>query len=398
MKIGIDLRPLQSHNEFRGIGRYISNLIYQLSRIDDKNYFKLYIYEGLDSPIEKLQVADSFNYEVKRIKKPKQKKCKLDIFFKQYQSIDQDAIKDIDVFFQPDINYGLPKKVRTVVVFYDLIPLLFKNKNKPNMYRGLSKLKVSIAENILYKKYVNSLNGYGKADKVIAISESSKKDLLAYDKSINSKNVSVVHLAVDNLGVTKANSNIKSKLPKDYILYVGGIDVRKNVIGLVKIFFDIKDEGHSDLKLVLVGKEFKNDPELKDLGWNEAIKSSPYKKDIILPGYVDDEQLRYYYKNAKAFVFPSKYEGFGLPVLEAMKEGTPVVAFNNSSIEEIAKGAAVLCNNDSEFKAGIENLLTDKNFSNSLIEAGYRKVNRYSWLETAKQTLDVIESVVIEKD
>jgi glycosyltransferase involved in cell wall biosynthesis len=165
------------------------------------------------------------------------------------------------------------------------------------------------------------------------------------------------------------------------------------VIGLVKIFFDIKDEGHSDLKLVLVGKEFKNYPELKDLGWNEAIKSSPYKKDIILPGYVDDEQLRYYYKNAKAFVFPSKYEGFGLPVLEAMKEGTPVVAFNNSSIEEIAKGAAVLCNNDSEFKAGIENLLTDKNFSNSLIEAGYRKVNRYSWLETAKQTLDVIESV-----
>jgi len=99
MKIGIDLRPLQSHNEFRGIGRYISNLIYQLSRIDDKNYFKLYIYEGLDSPIEKLQVADSFNYEVKRIKKPKQKKSKIGIFFNTYKPIHQDVVSDLDVFF-----------------------------------------------------------------------------------------------------------------------------------------------------------------------------------------------------------------------------------------------------------------------------------------------------------
>ena len=141
----------------------------------------------------------------------------------------------------------------------------------------------------------------------------------------------------------------------------------------------------------MAGKEFDNKRELTDLGWFDTLKDIKYKEDIIYAGYVDDSVLNALYKNAKVFAFPSLYEGFGLPVLEAMAAGTPVVAFNNSSIPEVAGDAAVLCKNHKEFVAGIEKIIDNEIFRKSLIQKGYKQAVKFSWEKTAKQTLKVLE-------
>ena len=142
-----------------------------------------------------------------------------------------------------------------------------------------------------------------------------------------------------------------------------------------------------------MGKEFKNERELYDLGWYRTVESSKFVKDIIITGYVEDEELVEYYKHAKAFVFSSMYEGFGLPVLEAMAMGAPVVVFNNSSIPEVAGDAAVLCNNDKEFVDGIAKIINDEKFRKLLVHKGYNQVKKFSWEKTAKETLKVIEDL-----
>jgi len=193
--------------------------------------------------------------------------------------------------------------------------------------------------------------------------------------------------------ISKKQLNKKYGINSDFLFYVGGVDLRKNIVGLAKIFFEYKIINKSNIKLVMAGKEFENRQELIDLGWYDAIKDSKYKKDIIHTGYVDDNELNALYKNAKAFVFPSLYEGFGLPVLEAMALGAPVVAFNNSSIPEVAGDAAVLCKNEKEFVEGIKKIVDDKKFTQSLIKKGYKQVKKYSWEKTAKETLKVIEDL-----
>jgi glycosyltransferase involved in cell wall biosynthesis len=143
----------------------------------------------------------------------------------------------------------------------------------------------------------------------------------------------------------------------------------------------------------MMGKEFKNQTELYDIGWYKNIVKSKFSQDIIMPGYVNDDQLIEYYKNAKVFVFPSLYEGFGLPVLESMSLGAPVVAFKNSSITEIAENAALLCKDNEEFIGAVKRLLENNKLRKSLIEKGYKQARKFSWEKTAKQTLEVIEDL-----
>lgn len=397
MKIGIDIRALQSHNEFRGIGRYISSLLSSITFIDSKNEYVFYVFSDRPNPLKKIKIPDTFSYKIENIEPIyKSHKVRLGIFYKENYPIDSNLVKGLDVFFQPDLNYGLPRGVKTVTVFYDLIPLLFWNKNKSKMYKGLRRVKISLADKILQQKYLSVLKSYRKADRIIAISNSSKNDLLKFSREINSSRVKTVHLGVDT--IPKRTGALDIKLPKNYLLYVGGIDLRKNITGLAKIFFEIKSQGYDDLKLVMMGKEFKNERELYDLGWYESVEGSNFLKDIIFTGYVKDEELVEYYKHAKAFVFPSLYEGFGLPVLEAMAMGAPVVAFKNSSITEIAENAALLCKDNKEFIEGVKSLLENNKLRKSLIEKGYKQAKKFSWEKTAKETLKVIEGLVKQED
>jgi glycosyltransferase involved in cell wall biosynthesis len=235
---------------------------------------------------------------------------------------------------------------------------------------------------------------YKKADRIIAISKSSKNDLIDKFPSIKPNNVLVTYLGANSSNATIQNTKKSTiirrlKLDQPFVLYVGAVDVRKNIVGMARMFFKLKSEFNTDLKLVMVGKEFTNKLELEELGWNDVVAKNKYRNDIVLPGYVSDSDLEVLYKQARAFVFPSLYEGFGLPILEAMQEGCPVVAFDNSSIPEVAGGAAILANSEDEFIKGVELLLRDNKKRDDLIEAGYKQSKKFSWTKTAKQTIEL---------
>ncbi len=398
MRIGIDLRPLQGHNKFRGIGRHISSTLEELVKLDKYNTYVIYEYSGLDDPMDFLKVPKSFRYSVQLVPQYHRSHMKgVGILFKQHKPLKLGS-EQLDVFFQTDVAYGLPKNVKVVAMFYDLIPYLYWNKDKLKQYSGLQKLKRTVADRILRQKYLAELKLYKKADQIIAISQASKDDLVNKFPSINPHHVTVSYLGVDSSGVNKvirSNGTLLKKLniSKPFLLYVGGVDLRKNIVVLAKMFLELKELGNTDLKLVMIGKEFSNTQELTDLGWYRAVSGNAYEKDIIFPGYVNDEELMQLYALAEVFVFPSLYEGFGLPVLEAMKAGCPVVAFNNSSIFEVAGSAAILASNNEEFMASIELLLHDKTKRNQLIKAGYSQIKKFSWKKTATETLNVLEAV-----
>ena len=396
MKIGVDLRPLQGNNKYRGIGRNILELITALSKIDSKNNYIFYTFEELENPIDSMVLSSEFKYKIKKFKYSNLSHKKfVGILFNEYSPVNVNG-DGLDVFFQTDMQYGLPKRVKSVAIFYDMIPFYYWNKDKINRHKGLRKAKIKTADRIIRERYLSVLRRYKLADRIIAISKSSKNDLVSHFKTIKPRDVTVALLGFNSqdkksVSLTKKQILEKYKIKNDYILYVGGVDLRKNIVGLAKIFFEYKAKNNNDAKLVLAGKEFDNIQELTDLGWLDTIKDSKYKEDIIYTGYVDDSVLNALYKNAKVFAFPSLYEGFGLPVLEAMAAGTPVVAFNNSSIPEVAGDAAVLCKNDKEFVAGIEKIIDNEIFRKSLIQKGYKQAVKFSWEKTAKQTLKVLE-------
>lgn len=400
--IGVDLRPLQGHNKYRGIGRHISSTLEELVKLDDRNHYVFYEYSGLDDPMDRINVPLSFKYVVRQVPQQNKNHIKgIGILFKQHKVLNLSKDK-LDVFFQTDVAYGIPKNVKVVAIFYDLIPYLYWNKDKLKQYSGIRKIKNVVADSILRQKYLFELRQYKKANKIIAISDSSKRDLIKKFPSIQENNVKVSYLGVDTIGVKKAtlsSANLLKKLrvSKPFLLYVGGVDLRKNIVGLAKIFSKLKKHGNDSLKMVMIGKEFSNIQELTDLGWYKTVKGSRFERDIIFPGYVSDEELMQLYSEAEVFVFPSLYEGFGLPILESMKAGCPVVAFNNSSIPEVAGKAAILANNEKEFIDGVNLLLHNKFSREKLIKAGYKQIKKFSWKNTAKDTLEIIMSAAKEQ-
>lgn len=393
MIIGIDLRPTQGNHKYRGTGRYIKSLLSEMISIDSTNRYVFYLTKNIDSVLDELEIPKSFQYDTiyVELKKPSSGKIKLIL------ENEHDTIKltknEVDVFFQPDIAFGLPNNTKTVTVFYDLIPLMFWNRDKVKRFGFKKRVKVTVVEKLLRAKYKRSLSMYKKADRIIAISNSSKKDLLGKFPSIKSKNVVVTPLGADSpiapIRNTKQSKIVQELKHQPFLLYVGAVDIRKNIVGMARMFFRLKSEIHTDLKLVMVGKEFTNKLELEELGWNDVVDKSKFKNDIVLPGYVDDSDLKMLYKQARAFVFPSLYEGFGLPILEAMQQGCPVVAFDNSSIPEVAGSATILANSEDEFVKGVKLLLHDNKKRNDLIESGYKQAEKFSWSKTAKQTLAV---------
>ena len=181
---------------------------------------------------------------------------------------------------------------------------------------------------------------------------------------------------------------------KNYLFFVSTIEPRKNIVTLIKAFEILKEkEENKTLKLILAG----------GLGWKyhdvlDAIEKSKYKEDISLTGYISKDEKEYLFKNAKCFVYPSLYEGFGLPILEAMARGTIVVTSNISSIPEVGGEAAFYLNdvhNENELANLIEKAFKlDEESKKVIIEKGYKQVEKFTWEKCAKETA----SILIEKN
>lgn len=229
-----------------------------------------------------------------------------------------------------------------------------------------------------------------KAKKVIAISQSSKDDIIKYYKIPENK-VKVVHLGLKNLSMQVATKELKEfGIGGKFILYVGTLQPRKNIARLIEAYSKLPKELQNENQLVVVGKK----------GWMyEEILNSPQKFDVesrvLFLDYVTDNDLPQFYKKAELYILPSLYEGFGLPILEAMRYGCPVATSNVSSLPEAGGDAAVYFDPEDvgDIAKTIEKVLTDKALREKMIEKGNIHYKKFTWEKAAGEVLRAVEEL-----
>lgn len=234
-----------------------------------------------------------------------------------------------------------------------------------------------------------------KAKKIITISNSSKNDIIK-TYGVKANKIAVIYPGIRKISVNERVLNMnelnkKFGIEGDYILFVGTLQPRKNISKLIEAFSKLKKQ---NLKLVIVGKK----------GWlYEDILNAPAKfgisEKVKFLDFVNDEDLPSLYKNALCFVLPSLYEGFGLPVLEAMQYGCPVLTSNVSSLPEAGGDGAIYFDpqNADDIAQKIEEVISNKNLREEMVKKGYNQVKKFSWKKTAKETLKVLEEVTNER-
>ena len=238
------------------------------------------------------------------------------------------------------------------------------------------------------------------AEQIISISQTSKLDI-EYWLNIPKERISVTYLAPDDvyhpkLGAEKdAVVRQKYQLPDEYILYLGGFDKRKRLTDLVDAYDYVKLASDANLPIVLAGKKPTPSPLFPDLdAYARERDSQDYLQWI---GYVDEADKPALYRMAKLFVYPSEYEGFGLPPLEAMACGTPVVAADSIINDEILESAAYLVDSPRTMAAAIIALILQKPFHEAMVNQGLAHVTKYNWRKTAKATLAVYQHVLSKR-
>lgn len=229
-----------------------------------------------------------------------------------------------------------------------------------------------------------------KATRVVTNSNNSRNDLLQYF-NISLDSISLVYWAVDDFFL-EPNSTQEASIDrprKDYILYVGSLEPRKNIKLLVESYVKLRKQFPAiKTKLVLIGGE-------NPLFAEFTLGTMEYKEDITLLGFVDEENLRSYYRNAKLVAYPSLYEGFGFPPLEAMASGTPVVTSTSSSLPEVVGDAALTVDatDATQLMDAMHQLLTDQKLRESLIRKGYERVRKFTWTRVARKILAIYHQV-----
>jgi len=355
MRIGIDISQIVYQT---GVSRYTAKLVEHLLTIDKKNQYLLYAGSLRQRKILKSFVA-SLPRPVKLVLSPLSPKL-ADVAFNRLNLPLAAWLGEIDVFHAS--NWALPNlNCPIVTTIHDLTFLKYPEDH-------LSSLVAAHKRHLAKAKR--------KAAAVIAVSQSTKTDLVSL--GFNARNIKVIYEAADSLFKPVENKSVLSKyqLTKSYILSVGTLEPRKNIARLIEAFTALKEKS---LELAIVGK----------FGWGEKTKPVP---GIKLLGFVPDEDLAGLYSNAKAFVYPSLYEGFGLPVVEALSCGCPVVTSLNSSLPEVAGKAAIYVDPKSvlSIAKGIKQAF---NQAGSLRRAGLIQAKKFSWEKTAKATLKVYREV-----
>ncbi len=390
MKIGVDLRPLQKETQFRGIGIYLRQLLLALSQLKNNHDYVFFVEQSLPDP----NIMTLFKRKrVVRLRPNRLARIRFIRAFVPKNRVIKTSSAEVDVLLEADGELGAPKDLRSVLVFHDIIPMLFRDDEIIKQSTGFRKLKRQLASALYGKKYAWFLQQYAKVSHILAISRNSLEDLRRYLPE--TKNVPATVIYHGGLQNKKGSEKRPASVPENslFLLYVGGIDVRKNIMGLLRDFLETK-KTYPNLKLVLVGKEFELTSQLNDLGWGKLLRG--HENSIIKTGFVSDEELMWLYKHASAFVFPSRYEGFGMPILEAMDAECPVITYKNSSIPEVAGDAALLINDGESMVPAILKLLKDQTLRKKLSSKGVAQAAQFTWHKTATQTLDLLERVARE--
>lgn len=234
------------------------------------------------------------------------------------------------------------------------------------------------------------------ADRLIAVSESTKKDILQWYPMVKEENITVVHHGFDaELFSVKRNEIEENRVKKllgidgGYLLYTGAIQPRKNLEVLIHAFGILKQQhGRENLKLVLAG----GDAWLSDQVHSKAMQS-PFEKDIFMPGQIAFGDLGHLMRGACAYTFPSLYEGFGIPVIEALASGVPTIVADNSSLREVGGDAVEYfdAHDANELAEKINLVLSDESLRQNMIARGMEHIKKFSWGKCARETLEVLK-------
>jgi len=270
----------------------------------------------------------------------------------------------------------------------------------PLFYRGKSIIHIhdlcfvvnpqwySFAFRTLYNLIIPQLAK--RATKVVTNSNNSKNDLLQFFR-LPAEKVSLVYWAVDDVFSLPPTQEVKDKryMEEDYILYVGSLEPRKNINILIEAYEKLRHEYPAiKTKLILIGGE-------SPLFASVQLKAREFRDDVIFKGFVTDLELGEFYRRAKLVAYPSLYEGFGLPPLEAMASGVPVITSSTSSIPEVVGKAAFLIDpkNREQLTKAMHRVLTDRTLRESMIKAGSQRVLRFNWYRVARGVLAVYYEV-----
>ena len=369
MKIAVHGSHLCQDRE-DGNQTYILNLFRAIREIDTENQYTFYY----NKPSNKKVEADNFEHKVHQAP------------FMWTQRVFPFLLRrdKPDVLFMPIqmLPFLKAKKQKSVVTIHDLAFLLY-----PETFPA--------KDAFLHKLYVRE--AITKADHLIAITEATKQDIIKF-YNINPNKITVVYHGVDRQrfrlmqkGEEHLVEEVKGKynITKPYLLYIGNVQPRKNIQGLIKAYQKIRKTTDHNYQLVIAGaKAWLVEEVMKEIG-------DSYREDIIFTGRFEDAELTPLLWGADLFVLPSFYEGFGLPILEAMACGVPTIVSNTPSLVEVGGEACLSFNPHSidDMAKVLDNVISDVNLREKMRQLGLQRVSNFSWINCAKDTVAVIKEV-----
>lgn len=371
MKIGIDGRAAKWYRG-TGIGTYTHQLISSLNTVDKNNDYLIFLPD--DSSLKDLNNNFHIDSVISSV---------TDNFWDDVRVPNLLGKKNMDLYHVPQNGVGLSENIycKKTITLHDIIPL--------RMPETVSEKYLRIFHDEL-PKIINSCEG------IITVSEFSKKDIIK-EFNFPKEKIYVTPLAAESIYTPISKVFCKKILTSRYqitdnfILYVGGFSPRKNILGLIEAFSNIPLTDRKGTKLVIVGRKGLSYEKYKQKTFDLKISN-----DVIFTGFVPLEDLPIFYNGCEMLVYPSFYEGFGLPPLEAMACGTPVITSNLTSLPEICEDSAILINpydiqnlSDSINRVLNDNLLMLSMFNKSLIRS-----MDFSWQETANKTIDAYKSML----
>lgn len=385
MKIAIDLTQIPADKT--GIGIYAFNLVREMCRLNatfGRFYFYFFVQDDDETFIR--LIKNSEKCTLIPVKNKTFRKLIPRFFFEQFILPHKCRKLRVDVIFSTHYTIPYFTRIKRVVAFHDMTFYLF-----PELHQRIKRL---------YFKTLIPLS-IRKSKGIITVSESTKKDMIKRFRYIKTDKIKVIHHGVEFFKEKKKYLEFLSEktlgkyglIAREYFLFVGTLEPRKNILCIIKAFHHVRksnDTYKKKYKLVIVGKK----------GWFydeifETVKKLRLEEAVIFTGYVSEEEKQVLLLRSFLFVYPSFYEGFGLPVLEAMASGVPVITGNVSALPEVAGDAAILVTPKhwQEISSAMLKLLSDKPLYEKLSQKGLEQAKKFSWEKTAKRTLELFKEM-----
>lgn len=383
-RIGIDVRCL-SEGKRTGVEEYVLNLLPNIFKVDKKNEYLLFFNSFKKSKTDFSWAEKYPNVSIIKFSFPN-KILNFLFWYFNFPRIDK-ILGGVDVFFMPNIAFGsVSQNCKLILSVHDL---------SFERYPEFNSLKRK-----WWHIFINPNKLCLRADKIITVSDSTKNDLIS-QYAIPEVKVKTIYSAISKkFKLIDRNDpkfiEIKERygLPYKFIMHLGTVEPRKNIQSIISAYerlqkysVDEKNEELSKYKLVIAGGR----------GWKfeeifSSVESSTCAKDIILTGPIDEEDKIYLYNLASAFVFPSFFEGFGFPPLEAMACGVPVICSNNSSLPEVAGEAVIMIDPDrpDEIYESLREIILNKDFREKIVQKGLSQAQKFTWSNTAKEFLSML--------